>query len=355
MNFKRMLKTIAVILAAAGILSLIVWGFFEGRKEIALEQERERPIKAPLRVSSEYGETVVTFDQATQIKSGITVAPLAAAAYKEEVLAYGTVLQTQELVELGNNYSTSRAQIKKMDAALDASKKEYERLKPLNANNRNVSDKALQGAEAAWLSDEAALSAAHETLRSIENTATQKWGRVIAAWLTEKTPSFKRLAEMEDALLQITFPADINIKTPPLRIQVQSTSGIKTHADFVSPAAYTDPRIQGMSFLYTAKGVSVLVPGMNIQALLPLGESVSGVLIPDSAVVWWQGKAWIYTQKDAGQFVRTEIPASNPVEDGYFVVNVLRAGDRIVVNGAQTLLSEEFRSQIQVGEEGSKK
>ena len=62
--------------------------------------------------------------------------------------------------------------------------------------------------------------------------------------------------------------------------------------------------------------------------------------IPDSAVVHLQGKEWVYLKKDTERFVRKEISPTTP----------LKAGDFLVVTGAQLILSEEFRAQI-TGEE----
>jgi len=46
-----------------------------------------------------------------------------------------------------------------------------------------------------------------------------------------------------------------------------------------------------------------------------------------------------------------------PVSGGWFATRGFAPGDRVVTSGSQQLLSEEFRSQIQVlgeGEEGEK-
>jgi hypothetical protein len=117
----------------------------------------------------------------------------------------------------------------------------------------------------------------------------------------------------------------------------------------VFPSPHTDPRVQGLSFLYVASAVTPrLVPGMNVLAYLPLGPQVSGVVIPAPAIVWWQGKAWVYVQQGGDRFVRREVPTENPVHDGWFVMREFSAGDRLVARGAQALLSEEFRARIQV-------
>lgn len=93
-------------------------------------------------------------------------------------------------------------------------------------------------------------------------------------------------------------------------------------------------------------------PGAPIVALVPEPRStVSGVFVPDSAVVQWQGLPWVYVQHGANAYVRTRIDASHPVPGGWITALGVAAGDTIVVQGAQVLLSEEFRSRLSVGED----
>ena len=40
-------KPLIIAVIAAGILALALWGFVEGRKELDMERERERPVNAP--------------------------------------------------------------------------------------------------------------------------------------------------------------------------------------------------------------------------------------------------------------------------------------------------------------------
>ena len=51
-------------------------------------------------------------------------------------------------------------------------------------------------------------------------------------------------------------------------------------------------------------------------------------------------------------FARREIATEAPAPDGGYFVKGLPNPAEVVVQGAQLLLSEEFRSQIRVGEEG---
>ena len=74
------------------------------------------------------------------------------------------------------------------------------------------------------------------------------------------------------------------------------------------------------------------------------GEPVAGVVIPGTAVVRNEGEAWIYVQKGGSNtFTRVSIDLDRPVEAGWFVTKALGADERLVVSGAQQLLSFELK------------
>lgn len=348
-SYKILLTVIGII----AIVSLLIWAFMARHGGFAAEKKEEHSEEAKPRVSAEAGETVITLTKEIREKSGIAVFRLAPVSHRQEIRAYGMVLQPQDLLELRNGYVAAKAQVEKARVALDTSLKEYERLKALHEENRNVSDKSLQAAEAVWRSDEAVANAAQEALSVVKETVGQRWGRVIAEWLFAGSPSFKRLVHQEDVLVQITLPSDAQVTAAPQTVLLETQNGKPATGSLVSPSPRTDPRIQGKSFFYMASAQATgLLPGMNTLAYLPVGSSVSGVVVPRAAVVWWQGKSWVFVQKGDEEFVRREISAETPLKEGFFVVKGIAAGDRVVVRGTQALLSEEFRSQIKVGEEG---
>lgn len=91
-----------------------------------------------------------------------------------------------------------------------------------------------------------------------------------------------------------------------------------------------------------------LVPGMTLVVLLSTGPLARGVVVPSNAIVWWQGKAWSYVQIAPNRFARREVPTETPVSNGFFAAAGFAPGEKVIVRGGQQLLSEEFRSQIQV-------
>jgi hypothetical protein len=349
MRERGKLKIVLAIIILAAVVLLLIWAFTRGPKQLAPQSQ---PPNEASRVSTPAEENVIVVNRLAQERNGIVAAPLETIVHRESLQAYGVVLRLTALADLRKSYVLAKAQAEDAIAKADVSKKEYERLKALNEDNKNVSDKDLQSSEANWHSAEINLRASQEVLPALKGTAQQEWGEVISRWLFEGSPAFYRLIQQEDFLLQITLPLSAHVSPAPGTISVQTPDGALVSVRFVSPSPQTDPRIQGISFFYLApaRGTNLL-PGMNVAASMPAGPQVSGFFIPESAIVWWQGKAWVYKQKGEEQFVRQRVTTKTPAKDGYFVMKGFKRGERIVVKEAQLLLSEEFRTKTQTGEE----
>lgn len=346
------MKTRFVLLALVAVLAaLAVWGYTEGRREAAEEQARERPVKAPARVVSDAGGTAVVLDAATQKRAGIAVVPVQATVRRAQIEAFATVLPVQELTDLRGAYVAAETQAERSRAALQASRSEYERVTALHGDEQNLSLKALETAQAAWRADEAAARGASAALDAVARDARQKWGRALAADIAADAPLFRRLADQRAVLLRVAVPAGAPVADAAERVRVAANDGRFRTARLVSPSPQADPRIQGPAFFYAAPADGLL-PGTTVTAYLPTGAERAGALVPAAAAVWWQGKAWLYVRTAPDRFVRQALPAAaEPVDDGWFVPGMPK-GTPLVVRGAQTLLSEALRDQIQVGDEG---
>jgi hypothetical protein len=340
------LLAIAAVVACGALLG---WGIFAGRNEAAVEAQRERAIKVPIRVSGKSGDPVITLDDETQERSGIETAALPATPRAEELRAYGMVLDVARLTELSNNYANAKAQVQTAQAKLAMSKPAYDRAQKLFNETHVVSQAQVQAAEAAFGTDQASLVAAEAQVRTLTATAYQEWGAVLGKSLVEESPMIKTLIERQSFLLQITLPPGVILPEPPATASIE-VGKARQEITFVSPATRIDPRIQGISFFYAAAASGVL-PGMNVLAFLPSGKSIDGVEVPASAVVWWQGRAWVYRRTGPETFTRLAIATDLPAPGGGYFANDVAKDAEIVTHGAQLLLSEEFRAQIQVGED----
>lgn len=370
----RLPRHILAFVVVVGLAGLVVWGFIAGRGEATMEAQREQPVKAPVRVAYEStGAPAITLDPNLQQHAGITVVVPQPAPYQQQLQAYGSVLDLQQFTELSNTIANAKAQLAIAQAKLTASQAAFQRAQTLHKNEQNISTAQLQAADATYQSDQASLHAAQVQAQNAAASAHQAWGPVLGQALVDSAPAAKRLIERKCMLIQVTLPPGVSLPQPPQTASIQTDTGHRASIEFVSPATRTDPKIQGVSFFYTADAASGALPGMNVIAFLPVGQPTAGVLVPASAIVWLQGRAWVYLRTKADTFTRREIATTLPTSGGGYVVRTaseasapaddppepggnsgdavqsLPPGTPLVVSGAQALLSEEFRAQIQVG------
>jgi len=352
---RRLLVALTGTALLAGIAALAIVGFVEGREDAAHETELEEPIKPPLRVTlPERGEPVLTLDEEAREAIGLQMADLRGAKYQDQVRAYGSVLDLAALTTLNTNYITAVSQLNTARARLAASLPAFTRAKALYAKDfGNLVQ--VQATEAVVVADRAAIDSAQSLVKTLRATAMQEWGPVIGNAMVVEGGLITRLIERDEFLLQITLPPGVHIDDIPAVASVEvGGSSHRAEVRYISPATRADPRIQGISYFYAAPANSGVLPGMNVRAFLASGEPVDGVIIPSSSVVWWAGRAWVYRRLSEDTFSRMEIPTDMPAEkDAGFVVpaSLFGADTQIVTTGAQMLLSEEFRSQIQVGDD----
>ncbi|GLH80091.1 hypothetical protein SSBR45G_50000 [Bradyrhizobium sp. SSBR45G] len=287
---------------------------------------------------------------ATQQKQiGLQTAVLAAESHPEQFRAYGTVLDVARLTELTNNYANAQAQLQTAQARLDVARLAFERARDL-VQSAAMPRKDAEAAEGTFRTDQAALAAAESQVKTLMATARQEWGAVIGKGIIERAPQVVQLIEREQLLVQVTLPPGVTLAEPPRAALAQApTRSVNIDLRYLSPAPRTDPRIQGVSYYFVAAGDSGLLPGMNTIAYVPSGKSYDGVFIEDTAIVQWQGRAWVYLRAGPETFRRHPIRTDQPVSDDDYVVQDIPSGSEIVLRGAQVLLSEEAKSELRGG------
>ena len=334
---KRPLKTILGLLIAGGVIVGLIFAFREMSQERAREQEREKPVAAPTRVSrSPQGEIILTLDAETQKRIGLAVAPLNAAEHRATRQGFARVLDATSLSSLLNELALARTN-------LAASEKELARAKVLAAQS-NVSEKALLAAENTAGRDRLAVQA-------VEDKLALAFGRELAnrADLLQLSRS---LASMEAALVRVDLSAGETLLTPPTKSRVFAPANEAElfEAEFIGPATSIEPEFQGQAFLYLVTQTNRrLAPGANLTALLELsGNASPGVVVPRAALVRSDGRGWAFVQTGDDTFTRREVVLTRPTGDGWFVAEGFKPGDKVVVTGAQVLLSEVGKAAIRM-------
>ncbi len=333
------------ILVAIGAVSVTAAVFMTANRGDAGEEQEA--VKTPSHVSVQNGATVITLDAATQAREGIRVQPLRQTSQPTELRATAVLLPVNELATLRNSYIAARTKLERDQVDLATSRSQYQRIKTLYEENQNMSLQAMQSSEATYRNNQAQATADQQDAKLQLDAIRQGWGSVVEEWVSSDSAVVNAVLDQGEFFSQVVFPPG-EVARAPNHLSITTPGKHSLEARLVSPLPQVNPQIQGISFLYLLPNRPGLAVGMNLAVLVPVGGPVKGVIIPQSAVVWWQGKAWLYQATSASTFTRREVPTDNPVSGGYFVpASMLTLGTKVVTAGAQALFSEEFRSQIQ--------
>jgi hypothetical protein len=369
--------------------------------EIAIAPKSASPVAADAN-----GDNVVKFDAPAQMRMGIEVRALETTSQTPTVIAYGRLaadparvwelrapiagtlregaqpwpvigqmlqraaqigsleprLSALDRIDLASKIAAAKGDQQAATAALRNAEAALERARTLNAEGKNVSDRALQEAQAAADGERAKLGAAREqellATAALEgrSDALSGWplffdrgGEVIdvaahAGEAVEAGALIVRVARYDELLAEIELPLGVAVDPQSVRIAPLAHQDQAFDGEFVSRGAKADAAAPGARLVARIHcGEVALRPGEAVTAFVRgKASAVEGVVVPRSAVVRFAGKAWAYVRTGDGEFARREIALDAPREDGWFTSAAWSRGAQVVVGGAQNLLSTEM-------------
>jgi RND family efflux transporter MFP subunit len=277
-----------------------------------------------------------------------------------------------ERIGFNTQLTAARSELSASTASVSAARAAFERAQLLNADNKNVADRVVQEAEAHLRSEEARAKSATETVQALDASLTSggasaprtlsadRAGDVVEIVAqpgesVEAGVPILRVARLDTLLARIDVPLGDPVAPNLVRARIAPAGQEEQtplNAERVAVSAAIDPRAQGVSLLFRVLGTRFgLRPGLAVTAYVPtVGASRTGLVIPQAAVVRTGGKAYVYVQTGASKFERRQVSTEQTIAEGYIVKSGFAAGDRIVTTGAQSVLSEEFKSQLKEDE-----
>lgn len=404
---KRLSVLIAGIILCLLIAGGVIWSYLGHKSGIEAGMKGEDAIKNASMVVSANGETVVKFDDDTQKRMGIRTAEVAATAKLASVTAYGFLAEDPALsfvvrapvsgslhaakwpdvgesladgtqlgsiepqiapadrASLTDRLATAQADAESARANIAAATAELNRVRRLNADDKNASDRAVEDAQNRLAAEQAHLNGATGSIAALHAALagsnsgfpmTLAKGGVVTEVTAHPGESVDvgqqvlRVARFDSILARVTVPAGLSIAGEPhATLVVIGHEKTPYQGQRVGIAPEVDTRVQGQTFLFRIRDSQAsLRPGQSVTAYLDSpGSRRAGVIVPRDAIVWHQGRSWAYVQTDDDSFARRAVDLEEPSGAGWFTRS-LKAGDKVVTTGVQTLLSEEFKSQIQV-------
>lgn len=277
--------------------------------------------------ATEQHEAGLHLTQEQQASAALLVAKPKAMELKPETKAFGRVLDAAPL-------ATLLAEIQTSQSSLTASAKEFERLKSLG---ENAAPRALETAEAAMKRDQA-------TLESAQARLLAGWGKSFTS-RADLAVLTRSLLVQEAALVRVDLPAGENLTSEPrgVRLALLTGDAPAREAELLGPAPTTDLQAQGQAFFALIRDHAP-PPGTALAAwLVTGGVAQHGFRLPRTAVVQHESGLFVFVQTGDSVFERKRVQVAKSQHDGVFVISGIGADDRVVMTGAQQLLSEELK------------
>jgi hypothetical protein len=293
-------------------------------------------------------QPTVIVDSKTQAVAGLKTALVTPFEHHEEFEAIGKVISIQPLLALRERYLVAQAELNGAKAKQKQSGQSLKRQQALFRHGISAK-RSVQEQEALGSGDQALVDASQVRLMTVANEARLNWGKDLADWiLSVQANKLAAFLSGRQCLVQVTLPANKHLVSEVNTIFIEpSGQRIKAYsAALVSRSTQVDNAQQGESYFFQVS-VNDLRLGMKVAAWIPeskLGQS--GVVIPESALVWYMDQVYVYVKVGKDTFSRRLIGKVSTAPGGYFIQNEIKAGEEVVTTGGQILLSEELRGQI---------
>ncbi len=266
--------------------------------------------------------------------------------------------------------SEHRAMTEKLNAAkagMNEAKHDYERSQRLYARQA-ISQQNLEQDEAKYKVAEAGYNAgvkqlevlnASERNRSVEPIVTDNSYNMIAPISGVIVKVHKAMGEQVapgEAIVEIINLETVWVEAPIFERDLEKLSGrtralfttttypgIEFKGSIVDISPVIDPQKRTANVIFAVpNGGRALRIGMQADVRLDTGENLNAVIIPAAAVLEHEGKRIVYVLLSGEEFERREVRLGDEVGGEVAVLAGLKAGERVVTQGALQLKLQEL-------------
>ncbi|MDE1964620.1 MAG: hypothetical protein KGI42_12040 [Xanthomonadaceae bacterium] len=284
---------------------------------------------------------MVTLSAAEQVQQGVLTAPLAQAGEVDLPDAVATVRDPSPLLATAATLDSTRAQVRADAAAARAADAEAHRLQALLPKGY-VSRRDVQSAEAAAAAARATGTADRARHAAAQADARARWGETLAALAMQGPAALAPFADGQAALVELAWPGS-GVAQPPATVALLDPPAAPVTARLLGAAPMTDAVVQGASYFYRADDARALRSGQRLAVGVAADAAGHAVQVPLAAVIWYAGQPWVYAEASPGRFHRVPLGDGGRSGSAWVVDGALRPGERVVVRGAELLLTQELK------------
>lgn len=346
-------KSLIIIVIQAVMIVMLVWIILILGRDEFIEEELDNDEGVIVDYTRSIDDlTYVTLPLAVEKNSGITTIPIQSSTKSYDYSSYGEVMSLSDLFLKKNKLGNLLRNKNKINAQLAEELEHLKKLIILNQDDKNIADSIIHEKEIDISNLKNDLGVIQNDISNTLINTEHHWGPYFAELISQTgQQASSPILNNKHRLIKITIPSVNLHKVPPRKIDVYLSSNEKISyvSTFVSKAPNSDESLQGKSFYYEV-GNTELNIGERIKANIKdtaNKAAITSLFIPRNSVVWSNGKPWIFIKVNDGEFLRKplikpiETSAGWLVEEGPFMADEL-----LVTDGAQLLLSEEFKYQI---------
>lgn len=282
--------------------------------------------------ASSSGQASVQLDDEAVRRAGIELATVSSQTLEPEVEAYGRVLDPTPVGDAVANVEAARS-------AAEAADRELRRVEALARDGENASVREVEAARSLTARARADLAMAESRLVGIVGPALAR--------SPELSSLADRLVHREAALVRIDVPGSAARPVPEqgAHLAAYPARDVELASRLLGPTPSSAPLIPGWGFLFLLSDTAPPV-GTPVRARLrSTGQRLDGVSVPAEAALWHDGRLFVFVAQGRGGFRRRGVTAHLLSDGSWLVTEGLKVGDRVVVSGAEELLSADLLSR----------
>lgn len=299
----------------------------------------------PARLTIVDGRRRLVLTAAEVALAGIATATLEAIEASPEQRVPGTVIDSGALREAQRARNAARAAREAQAATAAALQERVRRLSSLAADTQLGVRRELAEIELQYRREIERSVALEAELTRLDQVLEAHWGTTLARASRPHSELDRALADGAIALVQFAAARE----APPARVFVAAGGrrDAARAATLLGAAPHVLPGQAGATW-YARVDAEGLRRGMRVDVWLPRSANpVRGRYLADAALVWHGGRRWFFVALGSGTFERRPLPDDAVAHGNGVILPPPTATDmRVVTQGAQTLLAEEFRGAI---------
>ena len=264
-----------------------------------------------------------------QRRLGVRTVVLTPQRHAMQVAAFAKVLDPGPLAALESDIDTAVA-------AAAASAAEAARARVLSAQGGAMSAKDAEAAISQARQDQAKLAL-------LRRRVGLEWGPGLARISdTRRRALVKAVSEGHAALVQVDTP-DSQGQAGARSVEIDIGSG-SVRAPVIGPSRTAEARLQssGLIALVTGPQAILFSVGLVQSARIDQPSAQSGVLLPRSALIRYEGADWAYVRRGPARFERRQVADPSPEKEGDFVAQGFSPGEVVAVQGVAGLFAAEL-------------